>query len=89
VEGLDVVDGDWVAARRGCHRSTSWVVDVEGGWRRSCAAGLRAMRLLLLVDGYGDCVGGIVLVRQVAVGSCRCCYFEGAGLVTVGCCDGV
>jgi hypothetical protein len=45
--GVRFVDDDWVAVRRGFHWSTSWVVDVEGGKRRSCAADLWSLLRLL------------------------------------------
>jgi hypothetical protein len=49
------------------------VLDGEEGSSRSCEADLWARQSLLQVDVGGK--AGSVLVRQVAVGSCRGCFF--------------
>jgi hypothetical protein len=71
------VFGDRVVVRRGCSAGSSWEVDGVGGAGSRCVADLRARRWLLPIYGGGRV--GVFLVRQVAVGSCRSCYFFGFG----------
>jgi hypothetical protein len=81
------VVGDRVVVRRDLDAGSNWEADGVGGVGSCCVSDLRARRRLLQVDGGGKV--GVVLVRQVDVGSCRSCFFAGFGPLVGGYSDGV
>jgi hypothetical protein len=70
VGGRVVVRMGW---DEGWDAGSSWELGEGDGVGSRCAAALRSRRRLLQVDGESSV--GAVLLRQVAVGACRSCFF--------------